>query len=440
MSLDPAARRILFATALALVFAGLAARLAQLQLFEHDHFEAASRANRVRLIPVAAPRGLIVDRYGIALARSRPSYVCAIVPAAVKDPAMTLRRISETLGITQATLRAHLLRHQGSVHASFDDIVAAEPYGPVILESELTATQAARLAEALPELPGVDLEAQPIRDYPYKSDGSHLFGYVGAITEAEYTKLRGAGYSPDDVVGEDGLEAQYESDLHGRSGGRQIAVDARGFPVDALALRPPVPGKRLELTIDWRLQQIAERALHRALVLWSRRTHRRLAGAAVIESVDDGEVLALVSQPNFDPNAFAAGIGERSFARYLADGTHPLYDRAVAAATATGSTFKLVTGAAAISEHLLNPATRVYDSGSYACHGVVFHDLAAGGLGTIAFTQALAGSSDGYSIASRICSVTKDCAAMPWHSGSPRAAASICLVSSREIGRPMPGR
>src|SRR5579875_1187434 len=323
-------RLAFFLAGLLLAALAIVARLTQVQLVQGRVFAAAARANQVRRIPVAAPRGLILDRHGVVIARSRPSFVCALIPAEIKDVDRTFD-------------------HRGADYANFDQLVAAEPFGPIILASDLTTAQMARLAEALNDLPGVDLEEQPIRDYPYRTAGSHILGYVGAITADEYRSLRSQGYSPNDVIGKDGLEAVYDRYLRGKYGGEQIEVNAQGAPVRRLGYVEPTPGDSLILTIDWRLQMIVERALADQIAAVSAARGRRVAGAVVVLDPNNGDVLALASNPNFDPNDFADGIKASRYEAYLRNPLQPLYDRAIGAATPTGSTFKMVTGSAAIS-------------------------------------------------------------------------------------------
>ncbi len=389
-------RLAFFLAGLLLAALAIVARLTQVQLVQGRVFAAAARANQVRRIPVAAPRGLILDRHGIVIARSRPSFVCALIPAEIKDVDRTLDQLSRILGIDRSVLYRRTFHHRGADYANFDQLVAAEPFGPIILASDLTTAQMARLAEALNDLPGVDLEEQPIRDYPYRTAGSHILGYVGAITADEYRSLRSQGYSPNDVIGKDGLEAVYDRYLRGKYGGEQIEVNAQGAPVRRLGYVEPTPGDSLILTIDWRLQMIVERALADQIAAVSAARGRRVAGAVVVLDPNNGDVLALASNPNFDPNDFADGIKASRYEAYLRNPLQPLYDRAIGAATPTGSTFKMVTGSAAISSGAIKPNQVLYDSGSYYCHGVTFTDLAAAGLGTVSFVPALAASSDGY--------------------------------------------
>jgi penicillin-binding protein 2 len=389
-------RVTVFLAAVGLALAALVYRLSQVQLVDGASYARAARANQIRIIPVAAPRGRIFDRHGVALVRSRPSFVCALVPSEVRDPAATLRVIARTLRLPEAKLWARLFHHRGINYKTFDEVATYEPYGPVILASDLSTAQIARLAEAQNGLSGVDVEAQPVRNYPYGTEGSHIFGSVGAITEDEYARLKSRGYTPNDVIGKDGLEAQYDSYLRGTPGGERIEVDAQGQLVRRLGPTTPVPGNSLVLTIDWRLQTIVERALARELRARAALMHRPLAGAVVVIDPHDGGILALASNPNFNPNDFATGIKSKKYARYLNDPLRPLYDRAIGAATATGSTFKMITGSAAISSGVIGRDQVLYDSGAWNCHGHLFRDIAAGGLGSVDFVRALAASSDGY--------------------------------------------
>jgi penicillin-binding protein 2 len=371
-------------------------RLVQVQIVQGDAFAAAARANQVQVIPVAAPRGLILDRRGAVIVRSRPSFVCALVPSEIVDIDKTLAALSDVLKIPVAKLQHRLLHHHGKNYKAFDEVRTYEPNGPIILASDLTAAQTARLAEAQSDLPGVDMERQPVRNYPYGKTGAHLFGYVGVIDEDEYNARKRSGYSPNDVVGKDGLENVYDRWLHGRAGGQQVEVNASGSLVRRLVPLDPIPGDTLVTTIDWRLQQIVEKNLAAQLHKWGKAVGRRLSGAVVVLDPWTGGVLALASMPEFDPNKFATPIDLTTYGNLLSDKLSPLYDRAIGAASPTGSTFKMVTGSAAISSGVIKPHQVLYDSGAWACHGVVFRDIAAGALGNVEFVRALAASSDGY--------------------------------------------
>ncbi len=294
------------------------------------------------------------------------------------------------------TLNDHLLHHHGVNYTGFDQVQAYEPYGPVILATDIPVAKVSRLSEILNDLPGVDLEVQAVRNYPYGGFGSAIFGYVGQITPAEYKQLRGRGYSMNDVVGKDGIEAEYDRYLHGEPGGQRIVVDSQNQVVPSIKLpaKQPVAGDSLVLNIDWRLQFITETALANGIRSWTG-GKRKVSGAVVILDPWNGRVRAMASYPNFDPNAFASDDNKK-VAYYLLDSSQPLFNRAIEAATPTGSTFKMITGSAAITSGVVKVNENVYDSGSWNCYGATFTDMAAGGLGTTQFVHALAASSDGY--------------------------------------------
>ena len=391
----PVWRLVAFCAIVVLALAGLAGRLIEVQLVDGERYRAAAQANQVRLIPVAAPRGMIYDRHGAIMARSSPSFVVGLIPSEVRDARTELATLSQIVGVNEATLWDRLLRHRGVEYPSFATVAANEPYGPVVLVTGLPVATVARLSEVLSDLPGVDLEVQPIRDYPQGPVASHLIGYVGAITQDEYERLKYQGYTPNDVIGKDGLEFSYDRFLRGVPGGQRVVVDATGAVVSTVKLgsKPPISGDALITSVDWRLQRIAETAL--ADGLRAAGHGRRLSGAVVAEDPWNGGILALASYPNYNANDFAANRWKR-VAYDLTDASQPLFDRAIAAATPTGSTFKMVTGSAALTEGVVKVDQVVDDTGGWNCGGYYARDIAAGGLGNTTFVPALAASSDGY--------------------------------------------
>jgi penicillin-binding protein 2 len=385
-----------FVSLCALALIGLFARLIQVQIVQGDAFRAAAQENQIRLIPVAAPRGKIVDRSGHVIVRSRPSFVAAIIPSEVTDLGGELKTISQATGVPVPALTDKLLHHHGVSYKNFGELEANEPYGPVILASELSVPQVVKLTEFLNDLPGVDIEAQAVRDYPYGPQGSAFVGYVGQISEDEYKELRHLGYSPNDVIGKDGLEYVYDRYLRGEPGGQRVVVDAQSQVVPGIKLpkKEPVAGDTLVLNIDWRLQHIVEQALANGIHSWAG-NRSGIGGAVVVEDPWTGAIRAIASYPGFDPNAFASN-DYKKLAFYLTSPSQPLFNRAIGAGTPTGSTFKMVTGSAALTTGVVKVNEVVYDSGAWNCYGAMFRDLAAGGLGPTGFVRALAASSDGY--------------------------------------------
>lgn len=389
--------RVAFFVAMTLIaLVVVVVRLVQVQIVHGEEYRAAAQANQIRLIPVAAPRGLIYDRNGKVIVRSRPEFVVALIPSLVKDVDSELKTVARTIGVPAAKLQEQLLHHHGVNYKNFDEVVTYEPYGPVILASDIPVAKVSRLSEILNDLPGVDVEVQAVRNYPHGSEGSAVFGYVGQITPEEYKRLRSQGYSMNDVVGKDGIEYVYDTYLRGQPGGQRIVVDSQSQVVPNIKLPPkqPVPGDSLILNIDWRLQQITDEALEHGIRSWTG-GKRDLGAAVVILDPWSGRVLALSSYPRYDPNAFASD-DYKKIAHYLLDPNEPLFNRAIAAATPTGSTFKMITGSGVLSAGLVKVNQIIYDSGAWNCYGAQFVDIAAGGLGDTSFVHALAASSDGY--------------------------------------------
>ena len=389
-------RRRIAALALAVttIFVVLIWRLADTQLRNGTYYEYLANLNQLRTIPVAAPRGLMYDRNGIVIARNRPSFVVQVVPMQLADPPAEMRELSSILATPEEVLWRRLLRQNGVTYKSFADLAAAIPLGPVNIAEDLSTATVGRFAERADELPGMSVELVPVREYPFGTRASHAIGYVGQISQKQYAALKAKGYGPNDTIGEEGLEMTYDALLRGQRGGRQIKVNSAGQAVAGVGEYAAVPGLNLDLTLDWPLQQAAETALAQQIKTIAERIGHRVGGSAIVEDPSTGAVLALVSQPNFDPNDFAAGISEKRYAGYLNDPLLPLFDRAVSGAYPTGSTFKMITSSAALQSGLLTGDSTRYCGGAYDLNGYIFNDDIGGGHGTLTIRPAIARSCD----------------------------------------------
>lgn len=361
-----------------IIFAVLVARLSYLQLVAGDHYHSLAEGNRLRIVPVSAMRGIMYDRNGQILVSSRPSFMVSYMTLKEPMPDSELEELSQLLNQPADTLKEKLSKNKVS-------------YEPTVLAQDLTQDIVTKIEERRNELPGISIEVQPVRYYPYDFMASQIFGYVGQIDEEEMKRLKGQdGITSITNIGRAGLESYYDDALRGKDGGRQVEVDAAGSPVKELERKAPQPGHNVHLTIDLNLQKATEQAMDNQIA----------AGvgtsgiAAVAIDPNTGAVLAMASKPSFNPNWFSRGISEKEWREINDNPHHPLDNRAIAGEYPPGSTFKIVTGTAALELKKVTPEERIFDSGR---HWLVDMRNAGGeALGWINFTEALAKSDNVY--------------------------------------------
>ena len=304
---------------------GLLLRLLYLQVWAHRHYETLSQANRIKPIPLQPPRGLILDRHGVVLAQNYPVYTLEIIPEQVDDMNSLLEEIAEVVKLNEADLKN--FRKQLRERPRFENLV---------LRSHLTEEEAARFAVKRPYFNGVELEARLRRHYPLTGLGVHFLGYVGRINEQEAEHVDKAAYRGMEHIGKLGLEASYEKVLLGQVGFEKVETNAHGRSLRILERIAPVAGKNLHLSIDAKLQALAEQALG------ARR------GAVIALQPATGAILAFVSTPTYDPNPFVSGIDPASYQALLNDPDKPLINRALNGQYSPGSTIKAFLGLAAL--------------------------------------------------------------------------------------------
>lgn len=309
---------------LALILA-LFLRLVYLQVFAHRHFETLSQANRVKPIPIQPPRGLVLDRNGVVLAQNYPVYTLEIIPEQVDDMNSLLEELKQVVSLNEADLKN--FRKQLRERPRFENI---------LLRSNLTEEEAARLAVRRTYFSGVELEARLQRHYPLAGLGVHFLGYVGRINEQEVERIDKAAYRGMQHIGKLGVEISYEKTLLGQVGFEKVETNAHGRSLRILERIAPVAGRNLQLSIDARLQALAEQELGR----------RR--GAVVAMEPATGAILALASTPTYDPNPFVNGIDPESYNALLNDPDKPLINRVLNGQYAPGSTIKAYLGLAAL--------------------------------------------------------------------------------------------
>ena len=332
------ARLKILAYVLVGIFFILTGRLWYMQIISGEHYEALSQGNRIRRIPVTAPRGIFYDRDGKPLVSSRLSFTVSILPTALTtDRELVFEDLGEIIGLEPQEIAKEVERS------------ASRPFEPVRLLRDASPEVVTQIEERRIDLPGVIVEEMPVRNYNYGEFASHLFGYLGKINSEELAKWRAEGYRMTDVVGKTGLEQVYEKYLKGEDGGEQVEVDAAGRPIRLLGFANPTPGNDLILTIDQKTQQAAEEALEEQLLAMAQSKYPNAkAGAVVVLDVKTGQVLAMASKPGYDPNTFVGGISGKELEAMLKNPYHPFTSRALRVAEPPGSIFKLVTATAAL--------------------------------------------------------------------------------------------
>jgi penicillin-binding protein 2 len=349
--------------AIVILLAVLVAGLWRLQVLGADNWKVLADANRIRKVPVLAPRGKIFDREGRLLVDNYPSVTCYLIPDQLKDANADLPRIATGLHMTVVQIQGILKRFQ-----------TAAKYQPVPLKQDLTPDEEAFVEAHRNELPELETHDEQRRLYPKDGFAAHLIGYVGEVSEQMLENdSRYAFYSPGDVVGRSGVEQTYDALLRGTDGSRDVLVNSHGKEVGVLGQEMAVPGKDLRLTIDLDIQRAAEKALEGK------------NGAIVAMDPHTGEILAMVSRPAFDPNQFAVRLTRSYWNDLLNNPDHPLMNKALQDQLAPGSTFKIIMSVAGLEEGVAQDMHVVCNGGAtfyghfFACdqhHGMVTIDNA----------------------------------------------------------------
>jgi len=375
-------RFIAMGMAIVIVFTGLTLRLWDLQVVNGSHYRDLAEQNRVLRLPVEAERGRIVDRNGKVLARNLPGFAVTVIPVDV--PRAKQEDLAQRLGPLVA-------RKPADVYNAIDVQRARNPYEPVKISLRPVARDVALLLSERGEMfPGVRVEAESIRSYSDAVLYSPLLGYVGPVTEEEFSALREKGYLQTDLIGRTGLEFQYEQYLRGGYGWREIERDAAQREIKQLAFSPPSTGNTLVLTIDDRLQKLLEAELKKGVD-----EDRFTQAVGIAMNPQNGEILAMYSNPGYDNNWFINGITPEQMAQLNGDDRHPLVNKAIGEIYPPGSTFKMVTGLSALNEGIANRGTIVnVTSNVLNVGGYNFYDWRA--HGTLDFINGFAHSSDIY--------------------------------------------
>src|SRR5579864_3302458 len=309
------------------IFLVLAYGLWQLQVMQSDRYATLAEKNRIRNVPILAPRGKILDREGRTIVDNYPSFSALLLRDSSRDLSADADAIASGLHLDAKEVRDRIRK-----------FTSMPQYQPIFLKDDITPDELAFIEAHKNELPELDTIMAHRRLYPRNGFMAHLVGYVGEVTETMLNQPQFEFYNPGDVVGVSGVEKQYSQVLMGQNGSRRALVDSRGKEVGRLDETPAIPGKQLKLTVDVDLQIAAEEALEGK------------NGAIVAMDPRNGEILAMVSRPTFDPNDFAVRISRGEWSKLVNDEEHPLLNKAIQAQLAPGSTFKIIMSTAGMQE------------------------------------------------------------------------------------------
>jgi len=335
----------------------LVMRLWQLQILQGSEYRKLSEDNRLRIISIPAPRGIIFDRNGIQLVKNSPYYYASLIPD--EFDIRKVDSLSKVLNIPVEEILEKINKNDLS------------PFSPIRLKQGLSFTEVALIEARRSDFPGLIIEAEVSREYLYGDVGSHLIGYLGKLNPSQAKDPALKDIPPDTFIGQWGVELLFDKSLRGTLGKRVIEVNALGREIRLLQEKPPIKGKDIALSIDINLQEEAEKAFGEK------------AGALVAIKPDTGEILGMVSKPSFDPNLFAKGISYDKWIAITQDKKNPMLNRALQSQYPPGSTFKVVTAVAALEEGIISPETKVdcrggidYGRWHFGCwrkqgHGVV---------------------------------------------------------------------
>lgn len=372
--------RALFAgAAILLAFAILIGRMVYLQVIKRDYYHTLAEANRISVVPVVPNRGLILDRNNVVLAANESSYTLEVTPSKVKNLDAVLDDLNAIVEIQPRDRR----RFKRLLEES-------KNFESLPIRNRLTEEEVARFAVNRYRFPGFDIRARLFRSYPYGEVASHAIGYIGRINIDDAKRIEtnnlATNYKGTEHIGKQGLEASYEAELHGTTGSEQVEIDAGGRAIRSLAKSAPTAGNDLKLTLDIKLQKIAEQAFD----------DRR--GSLVAIEPATGEVLAFVSKPGFDPNLFVDGIDPQNWDLLRNSVDKPMLNRVLRSAYPPGSTIKPFLALAALESGKRTPEYAISDPGYFSLSGVShrWNDDKVGGHGSVNMYKSIVVSCDTY--------------------------------------------
>jgi penicillin-binding protein 2 len=360
-------------------FAGLFARFFYLQVVQHKHYQTLAETNRIAIVPIVPNRGVVTDRNGVVLAQSYSGYTLEITPSRIKNLDETIDALSGIVDVQPRDRKR--FRKLLEESKNFESLP---------LRTRLSDEEVARFAVHRYRFPGVEIKARLFRQYPFAEVASHVVGYIGRINDKDVERIadwdEAANYKGSDYIGKVGIELSYERELHGTTGWEEVEVDANGHAVRTLSRTAPISGNNLKLSLDIRLQQVAEAAFG----------DRR--GALVAIDPRSGDVLAFVSKPGFDPNLFVDGIDPVNWQELNESIDKPLLNRPLRGAYPPGSTIKPFLALSALTSGKRSATQTIFDPGFFQIPGQAhrFRDDKPGGHGSVDMYKSIVVSCDTY--------------------------------------------
>ncbi|HEX8948033.1 MAG TPA: penicillin-binding protein 2 [Dissulfurispiraceae bacterium] len=345
-------------------------KLWQLQVLDGDKYRKLSESNRLRIVKTPAPRGIIFDRNGTPLVKNVPFFSVSIPPDSLKD--LDVGALAAFLGMKKEEIEEKLNRKDNS------------PFIPIKLKQGLNFEEIAHIEAGKSDFPGLFVETEVGREYLFGKVGAHIIGYLGKITTAQMESPELRNFPPDALIGQWGVEALFDSELRGTPGEKIIEVDALGRELRMIQQQQAIKGKDITLSIDIDIQRAVEDAF------------KDKAGALVAIKPDSGEILALESLPSFDPNVFSRGVKYQDWAALMEDKKKPMLNRALQSQYPPGSTFKIITGIAALEEGAIETDRKINCTGGIGYGRWTFGCWKKGGHGPVDFHRALVESCDTY--------------------------------------------
>jgi penicillin-binding protein 2 len=365
-------RLVVLQVGCAVVFTILAFSFWYFQVVQYEKFRELAENNHQRTIALRAPRGVMLDRNGAVLVENRSSFTISIVREHTKDLDRTIRDLSAVAGLDPKYVQDVVNRNR------------REPsYRPIVIVDDASLAQVAAVLARKAEMPDIQVDEVPTRQYPKDSFAAHLFGYVGEANEGQ---VESSGLQSGAIVGQAGVEKTYNKLLMGEDGAKVVVVNSMGREIRTVGEDPPNEGRRVQLTIDIDLQRAAEEGFKAG----------GFNGAAVVMDPRTGEVLAFTSRPGYDPNDFAAGVAPATWNGLLTDPLKPLNNRAIQGLYSPGSTFKIVVAVAALEEGVVSPNFRVSCGGGATFYGRYFQCHKKGGHGSVDIREAMEQSCNVY--------------------------------------------